>query len=266
MARLQAHTMDLQLRGKVVVVTGGSKGIGLACAREFLAEGAKVALISRSAENLASARSALGESVVTEAADMVNPVAAQAAMDSISAKLGAIDILVNSAGAARRYAPNELNAAAWKQTMDAKFFSTVHAIDAVISGMAQRKSGVIINVIGMGGKVASTFHIAGGAANAALMLATAGLAAAYAGQGVRVNGLNPGITMTGRVEEGLKVESRATGIAQEELLKRAQAKIPMGRGALPEEVARVAVFLASPMASYVSGAVVPMDGIASPVI
>lgn len=258
--------MDLQLRGKVVVVTGGSKGIGLACAREFLAEGATVALIARNAANLDAARAALGSGVATEAADMVDAAQAQAAMERIAAKLGPIDILVNSAGAARRFAPAELNAAAWKQTMDAKFFSTVHAIDAVIGGMAARRAGVIINIIGMGGKVASHYHIAGGAANAALMLATAGLASAYAGQGVRVNGLNPGITMTGRVEEGLKVESRATGKSEADLLQSAQAKIPMGRAALPEEVARVAVFLASPMASYVSGAIVPMDGVSNAVI
>jgi len=109
-------------------------------------------------------------------------------------------------------------------------------------------------------------HLPGGAANAALMLATAGLAAAYAPKGVRIDGINPGATLTGRVQEGLCVEAKMTGLAEDELLKRAQARIPLGRMGTPEEVARVALFLAAAEASYVTGAIVPMDGGSNPVI
>lgn len=258
--------MDLGLKGKVVIVTGGSKGIGLACAKAFMDEGAKVAIVSRSRANLDAARKTLGPQVHAEVADFIDPHSAADVVAAIEGALGPTDILINSAGAAKRYAPDELNAAAWRQAMDAKFFTTVHAIDAVIKGMAQRGSGAIVNIIGMGGKVAGNFHIAGGSANAALMLATAGLASAYAAKGVRVNAINPGLTMTGRVEEGLKVEARAANTSEEEILKRSQARIPMGRVAAPEEIARVAVFLASGQAGYVSGAIVPMDGVANPVI
>ncbi len=121
-----------------------------------------------------------------------------------SSILGRPDVLVNSAGAAKRYAPEELSPEAYRQAMDAKYFTYAHAIDAVISGMAERHRGSIVNIIGMGGKAASTLHIAGGSANAALMLTTVGLATAYAPMGVRVNAINPGLTQTSRVEEGLE--------------------------------------------------------------
>jgi NAD(P)-dependent dehydrogenase (short-subunit alcohol dehydrogenase family) len=185
---------------------------------------------------------------------------------SAEASAGPIDILVNSAGAARRYAPSELDAAAWHDAMDAKFFTYVHAMDAVLGRMLERGRGVIVNIVGMGGKVASPVHLPGGAANSALMLATAGLAAAFAPKGIRVNAINPGGTLTGRVQEGLRAESKMTGLSEAELLARNQAKIPLGRLGKPEEVARVALFLASEQASYVTGAIVPMDGGSAAVI
>jgi NAD(P)-dependent dehydrogenase (short-subunit alcohol dehydrogenase family) len=109
-------------------------------------------------------------------------------------------------------------------------------------------------------------HLPGGAANSALMLATVGLASAFGPKGIRINGINPGATLTGRVQEGLKAESRMTGLAEAELLSRSEARIPLKRYGTPEEIARVAVFLASEQASYVTGAIVPMDGGASAVI
>jgi NAD(P)-dependent dehydrogenase (short-subunit alcohol dehydrogenase family) len=150
--------------------------------------------------------------------------------------------------------------------MDAKYFTYIHALDAVLKRMAPRGRGAVVNIIGSGGKVGKPVHLPGGAANAALMLATTGLAAAFAPKGIRINGINPGSTLTGRVESGLAVEAKMTGIAADELLKRQQAAIPMGRLGTPEEVARVAVFLASDAASYVTGAIVPMDGGAGAVI
>jgi NAD(P)-dependent dehydrogenase (short-subunit alcohol dehydrogenase family) len=180
--------------------------------------------------------------------------------------LGPVDILVNSAGAARRYVPADLDAAAWHAAMDAKYFSYMHPISAVLPRMAARGRGNIVNIIGSGGKIASAVHLPGGAANAALMLATAGLAAAFAPRGLRINGINPGNTLTERVQEGLAVEAKMTGLAEADLLRQMQAKIPLGRLATPEEVAQVALFLASGLASYVTGAIVPMDGGASAVI
>jgi len=255
--------MDLGLRDRAVLVTGASKGIGLACVAAFLREGARVAMVSRSQANLDAALAELprgGTPPVTIVADLVHADQAARAVDAAEAALGAVDVLVNSAGAARRYPPEELDASAWHAAMDAKFFTYVHPLDVVIRRMGARGRGAVVNVIGFGGKVASPVHLPGGAANAALMLVTAGLAAAYGPRGVRVNGINPGGTLTGRMQEGLAAEARMTGKSADELLAAAQARIPLRRLAKPEEIAEVALFLASDRASYVTGAIVPMDG------
>lgn len=255
--------MDLQLKDKVVIVTGASKGIGLACAEAFLREGARVALVSRSRKNLDAALDRLPQSPQNPlgiVADLTRADDAERMVAEAVGRMGPIDVLVNSAGAARRTAPDDLTAKAWHDAMDAKFFSYLHPIDIVVKQMAARGQGVIVNIIGMGGKVANPIHLPGGAANAALMLATAGLAAAYGPKGVRVNAISPGMTLTGRVQEGLAVESKMTGTPEMDLLARQQAKIPLRRAGTPEEVAQVALFLSSAAASYVTGAIIPMDG------
>ena len=257
--------MDLDLKGKTVLVTGGSKGIGLACAKAFLAEGAKVAISSRSQANIDRALKDLG-GANGYAGDLIDADQALRVVDAAERDLGPIDVLVNSAGAARRTPPDDLTPGAWRAAMDAKYFSYVNVFDPVVKRMAMRGSGVIVNVIGNGGKVATPTHLPGGAANAALMLATAGLASAYAGKGVRVVGINPGLTNTGRVAEGLKSDAKLNGITEDEALKRAVQRIPLGRMAEPEEIASVALFLASAKASYVTGVIVSMDGAVVPVV
>jgi NAD(P)-dependent dehydrogenase (short-subunit alcohol dehydrogenase family) len=260
--------MNLDLAGKVVLVTGASKGIGYACAQAFAAEGARVAIASRSRANLDAALARWPHPAKPRAfiADLTRADEARRLVDETEQALGPIDVLVNSAGAARRYAPEDLDADAWHAAMDAKYFSYIHPIDLVIRRMAARGHGAIVNIIGAGGKVANPVHLPGGAANAALMLATAGLAAAYGPQGVRVNAISPGGTLTGRVQEGLAVEAKLTGKSEAELLAAQQAKIPLRRLGSPEEVAQVALFLASDAASYVTGAIIPMDGGAGAVI
>lgn len=257
--------MDLELRDKIVLVTGGSKGIGLACARAFLAEGATVAIASRSEANLASARRVLGAALAI-AADLVDPAAALRVVDRVERELGPIDILVNSAGAARRAPPDDLTPQAWRSAMDAKYFTYLNVIDPVVKRMAGRGRGVVVNIIGSGGKVAAATHLPGGAANAALMLVTAGLANVYAPRGVRVLGINPGLTRTDRVAEGLKAEASLQGFSEAEALRRALQRVALGRLAEPEEVAAVAVFAASARASYLTGTVITMDGASVPIV
>jgi NAD(P)-dependent dehydrogenase (short-subunit alcohol dehydrogenase family) len=260
--------MDLELNDRLVLVSGGSKGIGLACAAAFLAEGARVALVSRSEENLFAAAASLdaGDRVATFAADLRDPGAAVSVAAGVEAALGPVEVLVNSAGAARRTPFAELDAQAWHDAMDAKFFSYVHLTDPVVKRMGERGSGAVVNVVGMGGKVAAPTHLAGGAANAALMLATVGLANAYGPRGVRVNAVNPAGTLTDRLAEGIKAQARLEGVSEEEALARQTAGAPLGRLAEPREVAEVVVFLASARASYVNGAVVSMDGAATPIV
>ncbi|GAA1579709.1 SDR family oxidoreductase [Kribbella hippodromi] len=246
--------MDLQLSGKTAVVTGASKGIGLACVRALVREGATVTGISRDPSNLAKAQQDVSFEV--EAVDLTDPAATKAVFE----RIGVPDILINCAGAARRTPVNDLDSAALHAAMDAKYFTYMHASEAVIRGMAARGSGAVVNVVGQGGRAANPLHIGGGAANAALMLASVGYAKAYAGQGVRVNVINPGTTRTARVDEGLEAAVKATGRPKEELLEDLVREIPMGRVGEPDEVANVAVFLASPMASYVTASIITMDG------
>lgn len=257
--------MDLGLKGKNVLITGGSKGIGLACAKAFIAEGARVAIVSRSQENLDAAKKVLGECYCI-AADLTDAQAAAAMVERVEKELGALDILVNSAGAAKRTNAEELTPAAWRAGMDAKYFSYIHVIDPVVKRMAARGRGAIVNLIGGGGKIPSATHLAGGAANAALMLASAGLAAAYAGKGVRVIGLNPGTTETGRVAEGLKAEAKRHGISEEEALRRTVKSLPLGRMPQPEEVADVVLFAASERGLLLSGANITIDAAQRPTV
>lgn len=255
--------MDLELQGKVVLVTGGSKGIGQACAQAFAREGAKVAIVSRDLANLEAARSELaadGAQILAIAADLRDPEAAAHAVAETKAALGPVDILINSAGAAKRHPPESLDAQAWRDAMDAKFFTYIHAMQAVLPGMVERASGAIVNIIGIGGRVASPVHLPGGSANAALMLASAGLANAWGHKGIRINAINPGATLTGRVQGRLDAEAAATGKPIEELRQRMESSIPLGRMAKPEEIADAALYLASARASYVTGAVLAMDG------
>jgi len=257
--------MDLGLKDKVVLITGGSKGIGFACAELFQQEGARVAICSRSQANIDAALSRL-PGVHGYAADLIFDGQALAVVDKVEADVGPIDILVNSAGAAARTPADELTPAVWRAAVDAKYFYYINVIDPVIKRMGARGSGAVINIIGNGGKVASPYHLAGGSANAALMLASVGLANAYAGKGVRVVGLNPGLTETDRVAEGLKAAAKISGSRGEEALAGARNRLPAGRMAVPADIANVVAFLSSAKAGYVTGVVISMDGAQVPVI
>jgi NAD(P)-dependent dehydrogenase (short-subunit alcohol dehydrogenase family) len=261
--------MNLGLEGKVVIVTGGSKGIGLACARAFLMEGGRVAIASRSPENLETALRNLAspaQELIAVPCDLTGRAAAKAMLEEVEQRLGPADVLVNSAGAAKRYLPEDLSAESWHAAMDAKYFTYIHAMDAALPAMAKRGKGAVVNIIGMGGKVATPIHLPGGAANSALMLATVGLANVYGPKGVRVNAINPGATMTERLREALKLEAKTHGLSEGEVLAQRQAKVPLKRYAAPEDVANLALFLASDKASYITGAIVPMDGGSNPVL
>jgi NAD(P)-dependent dehydrogenase (short-subunit alcohol dehydrogenase family) len=261
--------MDSELSGKVVLVTGGSKGLGLACARAFLAEGAKVAIAARNLDNLREAREQLeggGRTVCTVQADLTRAGDAQRMVETVTGEIGFPEVLVNSAGAAKRTPLFELTEADWRAAIDAKFFSYINAMMACLPGMAAAGRGSIVNIIGMGGKIAAPTHLPGGAANAALMLVTAGLANGYASKGVRVNSVNPALAMTERVQAGFAADARHGGVSEEEAARKTLERLPLGRIARPEEIAEVVVFLASGRASYVNGVNMALDGAMFPTV
>jgi NAD(P)-dependent dehydrogenase (short-subunit alcohol dehydrogenase family) len=266
------YRMDLGLKGEHVLITGGSQGIGFACAQAFVAQGARVSLVARNTETLAKARGQLmsegasADQVHTESADMRDANAALQALDRAEAQFGPVQVLVNSAGAAQRVPVDDLTPQAWHDAMQAKFFSYVHMTDPCIKRMGQRGKGNIVNIIGNGGKVASPIHLAGGAANAALMLATTGWANAYARRGVRVNGINPGQTLTERLQGRMQALAQQENITPAQASERSSAALPMGRFSEPHEIANMAVFLCAAQSSYVTGAMVSMDGALTPVI
>ena len=265
--------MDLHLKNHHVLITGGSKGIGLACAKVFLEEGAKVSLVSRDRATLEAAKQQLSTQnpgaaahIAIYAADLKASDSAVAALDAAEKAFGPVDVLVNSAGAAKRVAAADLKPENWRDAMDSKFFTYINMLDPCIKRMGARKKGVVVNVVGNGGKSPSVLHISGGSANAALMLASAGLAAAYAPHGVRVNAVNPAATATDRLMEGMKVAAKHENISVEQAIQKATARVPMGRLASPEEVADTVVYLSSSRASYVTGTIITMDGAAHPLV
>jgi NAD(P)-dependent dehydrogenase (short-subunit alcohol dehydrogenase family) len=263
--------MNLHLSDKHVLITGGSKGIGLACAQAFLEEGARVTIVSRDAAHLQAARQSLqagfaAARIHTVAANLRHAEDALAALDSAEAAWGPVDVLVNSAGAAKRTPAPELTPEAFADAMQAKYFTTIHMLTPCIQRMAARGKGAVVNVVGNGGKVASPIHLPGGAANAALMLVSAGMAAAYGAQGIRVNAVNPGLTLTDRLQEGMAADARLKGIGIDEAMAQAVAKIPLGRMAEPAEIANAVLFLASSQASYITGICMSMDGALNPIV
>ena len=138
--------MDLHLTNQHVLITGGSKGIGLACAKVFLEEGAKVSLVSRDQANLEAAKAALvaqmpdvAARIAVFAADLKNDASALACLDAAEKAMGPVDVLVNSAGAAARKAAPDLTPEAWRNAMDAKFFTYVNMMDPVIKRMGARR-------------------------------------------------------------------------------------------------------------------------------
>ena len=247
--------MNLNLRGKLVVITGGSKGIGLACARAFGQEQARVVIVSRTLENIEAALNTLEQDGIKAsgfAAHLSVYENAVQVIADIEAQHGPVDILINGQ--------------ALRAGMEDKYYPVINSQQAVLVGMRARGQGVIVNIIGSGGKVPTSTHLSGGAANAALMLATVGAAEHYAAQGIRINAINPGYTLTGRVEQSVAVEAKRLNISPEEALARGVASVPLGRYGKPEEGADAALFLASDRASYIVGAILPVNGGRNPVI
>jgi 3-oxoacyl-[acyl-carrier protein] reductase len=256
--------VNLDLDGKVVLVTGGSKGIGRAAALAFACEGAKVVIGARQLERLNQAaeeiREKSGRSPLAIKVDTTHPGQVSELMSTCLSKFGRCDVLVNAAGYGRGGRFVDLDEAAWKQGMEAKYFGYVRVARAILPLMIKQNFGCIINVIGVGGREFLPSNIVGGAANAALYLLTKGMAHELAGNGIRVNGVSPGHIDTERWRAVVDATAKTRRVTAKEAEEYLVATVPLGRVGLPEEVADAILFLASSRASYITGTCLSVDG------
>ena len=251
--------MDLRLKDKLVVVTGGSKGIGLATALSFAREGARPLIVSRSSDTLAAGAATIlrdtGITARTLSADLATP----AGIEALMAAAGDADILVNNAGAIPGGWLRDIDDSRLRQSWELKLFGYINLVRAMLARMEARGSGVIANIIGMAGAAPRPDYIAGSTANAALIAFTQAVGAGSTAHGVRVFGINPSPTRSDRMEGLLRAQAdKKLGDAERWLELTTQ--LPFGRMAEPAEIADLTVFGCSPLAGYLSGSVINVDG------
>jgi 3-oxoacyl-[acyl-carrier protein] reductase len=243
--------MNLELKGKSVLVTGGSKGIGLACARAFAAEGCKVHIASRSQEKLEQAARTLGADARIHVADLRDG----SALRALAQACADVDILVNNAGDIPGGTIEAVDEAKWRHAWELKVFGYVNLTRALFTRMKARKSGVIVNVIGMAGEKPSFEYICGSMANAGLGAFTKAMGSGSSAFGVRVLGVHPPATRTDRIIPLMKAA------AKEKLGDESRWEELIGSGSFgqmiePEQVADMVAFLASARAGKLSGVMI----------
>ncbi|KSV84155.1 short-chain dehydrogenase/reductase [Sinorhizobium sp. GL28] len=251
--------MDLGLNGKTVLVTGGSRGIGLAAARLFRAEGAAVTIVGRDPKSADTALKSLKAGDGPSADACVADLATVKGRALIADKLATTDILVNNAGAIPGGGLDRVTDDVWRQSWDLKVYGYIDLIREVLPIMTARGNGVIVNVIGIAGAEPRYDYICGSVANAALIAFTKATGAHTARKGVRLVGINPGPTQTDRLLDLYKARAEER-FGDRERWRELLGHLPFGRAALPEEMADLVVYLASARASYISGTVIDADG------
>jgi hypothetical protein len=251
--------MELNLRGRTALITGASKGIGRAIADVLAREGCNLILVSRTAADLEAARNDIAAShnvmVVTHALDL----STSAAVDRLAAAHPDINILVNNAGAIPGGRISEVDDKRWRQAWDLKVFGYINMTRAFYENMKQRRAGVIINILGVAGERLESTYIAGSTGNAGLIAFTRSMGAASPADNIRVVGVNPGPIDTERLETLMRKRAQEQ-FGDAEKWRDLQKPMPFGRAGKPEEVAHMVAFLASDLASYISGTVITIDG------
>jgi len=258
--------MELGLEGRVALVTGGSKGIGRACAAGLAAEGCRLALCARGAEALAGAAAevgAKGAEVLTVPADLAEAEAAGRVVEATIARFGRLDVLVNNAGAIRGGDFLGTPAEQWAEDWRLKLLGYTRMAQAVLPRMRARRWGRIINIIGAAARNPTPDYMAGGIANAGLINFTRALADLGAPDQILVTAVSPGATATERWDGLVVQRARAQGRPAEDLRRELEAKQPLGRIGRPADVADLVVFLASERASFITGVSITVDGGAS---
>ena len=256
--------MEFGLRGRVALVTGGSKGIGKASALGLAQEGAAVAICARGQDLLERAAQEIahqtGRQVFPIVADLNREEDAQRCVHTAVQHFGHLDILVNCAGSSPGGTLLNLSEPQWMESLNLKFMGYVRTTKAAVPFLRERHWGRIINVIGNDGIKPIYFELTPGAANAAGINFTLAIAEELAPHGITVNAVNPGPVDTERWWGLVRTMAREKGMSEEAANQRAIRSIPLGRLCTAEEVANVVVFLASEKASFVTGALITMDG------
>lgn len=249
--------MDLGLEGKVAMVTGASRGLGRAMAQALAGEGVRLSLCARGGAALDETTAELkaaGTDVLAQPADVNDAVAMASWVSATIKQFGGIDILVNNAGGAKVGTLKQLDDMAWRQAFDLNFFSAVTLSRLCADEMEKRGGGSIINISSIYGREAGG-PLSYNTSKAAMIALTKGLARELAGKKVRVNAIAPGsILYPGGTWETL---FKANPDFEKDFISH---EFPAGRLGRPEEVAYAVVMLASPKASWITGACIPVDG------
>jgi len=251
--------MDLQLKNKVAIITGASRGIGRSIAQTLSAEGMNLVIAARSRELLDEVAKSCDSEVIPVALDLRDEASPQQLIKIAADHFGRIDVLVNNAGATKRGDFLELTEADWKDGFDLKFFSAVRCTRAAWPHLKANK-GSVVNIVGIGGRTGNAEFSIGGSVNAAMLNLTKVLADRGVTDGIRVNAINPGSIATDRLQTRLKTFATENNIPIAEAAKEMALKQGIGRFGTPEEIARVVTFMASPAAEYCQGSVVDVDG------
>lgn len=251
--------MDLNLRNKTVLITGGSKGIGLACAKEFAAEGCNLHLVSRTKEDLESAKKEIeeehGVQIMIHSFDLSN----SGHVDQLVKNCPTIDILVNNAGAIPAGDIQTVEEEKWRAAWDLKVFGYINMTRRYYPLMKDSGGGVIMNIIGLAGVRVDRNYIAGSAGNASIIGFTNAMGAYALDEGMRVLGVCPGAVQTERITTMLKTRAKDEK-GDENRWQDYFSGMPLNRPALVEEVADVVVFLCSERASWLTGTTINLDG------
>jgi 3-oxoacyl-[acyl-carrier protein] reductase len=258
--------MEISLAGRTAVITGGSKGIGLAIATRFAASGADVAIVARGREALDEAAKAIGGGsrgrVHAIQGDVALPADVQQAYDQAMQTFGKIDIVVNNAGTSRTGAFEEITDEVWRGDFDQKLFAAIRLTRLVWPQMKARRWGRVINTLNIGAKAPRPRSAPTSITRAAGLALTKVLAGEGAPHNVLVNAL-----LVGFIEADQHVQSaKKANIALEDYVAARAKEVPLGRIGRAEEFANIACFLASDAGSYITGTAINVDGGRSPVV
>jgi 3-oxoacyl-[acyl-carrier protein] reductase len=239
----------VDLTGRVAVVTGGTRGIGLAIARTLHAAGATVAITGREAPRAQAVAAEIGERAAGFGCDVADGAQVAAAFAAVERDVGPVDILVNNAGLTRDNLLLRLSEADWDAVLDANLKGAFHTTRAVIKGMMKRRSGRIINITSIVGLSGNKGQANYAASKAGLIGFTKSVAKEYASRGILANCVAPGF-----------IETDMTGALPDEARASLLEDIALGRLGRPDDVAGAVLFLASDLAGYITGQVLVVDG------